>query len=182
MGRGGPAPHGQQTQSPSPWLSPAVPGASEHPGLRRGPSLPSKPWWTLLGGAEVCLTSTEEEKGQDTCPGGKCIRRWAVGIGPRPRLPPRVADGSGCGGEPAKRGAERVSVWDLQRRCPSRRPRRSLAHPPFALGADPLASPHPACCFWTAKPRLPAGPHPEALEGGSGHRWIRAQRTPGCTL
>ena len=75
-------------------------------------------------------------------------------------------------------------VWS-ERACGTRggpallpRPGRSPARPSFAQGADPLAGPHPACSFWIAKPRLLAGPHPEALEGDSGHRWIRAPRTP----
>ena len=167
---------------PCPLAPPSCLGSTRASRTQKGPLLALKTLWTLLGGAEVCLLSTKQEQGQNTCPGGKCIRRWAVGLGPRPRPPPRAADGSGCGGEPAKRGAERVSVWDLRRHCPSPRPRRSLARPSYALGADPLAGPHPACCFWTAKPKLPAGPHPEALEGGSGHRWIRAQGTPGRML
>lgn len=66
--------------SPATWLPPAVLGAPEHPGPRRGPYLPSKPWWPLLGGAKVCLTLTEREKGQDVCPGGNSIRRWALDL------------------------------------------------------------------------------------------------------
>ena len=62
------------------------------------------------------------------------------------------------------------------------RPGRSPARPSFVLGADPLASPHPACHFWTAKPRLLASPHLEALEGDSGHRWLEPKGHLGASF
>ena len=150
---------------PCPLAPPSCLGSTRASRTQKGPLLALKTLWTLLGGAEVCLLSTEQEQGQNTCPGGKCIRRWTPATstsegGRWQRLRWRARQ-AWC------RASERVGPAEALPFSPAQ---EEPGTPLLCAGSRPPGRPPPRLLLLDCKAEV-AGRPPSGGIGG----WLRAQ-------